>query len=250
MKVEELIESVQNFEITINSRAEKKEKNMALVSNADIKEAQRNLDNNENLAEPVVFLGRLFNKILKQPNQKTRSEGQNIGSNIREKQNNEKIFSTNDKGNQSKKVQCYECEGYGHIRTEFATFRKKQKKRLTVASSDEDILESVSEYEPLKRVNAFTGIVCSDTESCDEELAYDDLAASYKDLSFRSTEICKMLGEQKKINSQLLTERSSHLTKISELNNEVTLLNSQLEQIKQQVEMMTNNTTVIPSFWT
>jgi len=116
---------------------------------------------------------------------------------------------------------------------------------LTIAWSDKDISESVNEYEPLKRVTAFTGRVFSDTESCDEELAYDDLAASYKDLYFRSIEICKILGEQKKISSQLLTKRSSHLTKISELNNEVTLLNSQLEQVRKQVEMMTNDTTIL-----
>jgi len=72
---------------------------------------------------------------------------------------------------------------------------------LTSAWHDEDISDKVSEYEPSKRVTAFTGRVLSDTESCDEELAYDDLAASYKDLYFRSAEICKFLGEQKKINS-------------------------------------------------
>jgi len=62
MNIEELIESLQNFEIIINNR---KEKNMAIGSNADIEEAQRNLENNENLVESVVLLGRLFNKILK-----------------------------------------------------------------------------------------------------------------------------------------------------------------------------------------
>jgi len=89
------------------------------------------------------------------------------------------------------------------------------------------------------------GRVFSNTESCDEELAYDELVASYKGLYARSAEICKLLGEQKKINSQLLTERSRHLTKISELKNEVTFLNSQLEQVKKQVEMMTNDSTIL-----
>jgi uncharacterized coiled-coil protein SlyX len=54
-----------------------------------------------------------------------------------------------------------------------------------------------------------------------------------------------MMGEQKKINSELLTERSSHLTRISELNDVVTSLNSQLEQVKKQVDMMTNGSTVL-----
>jgi len=76
-------------------------------------------------------------------------------------------------------------------------------------------------------------------------LAFDDLAVSYKDLYFRSVEICKLLREQKKINSQLLTERSNHLTKILVLNNEVILLNSQLNQIKMQAEIVTNDTTIL-----
>jgi uncharacterized coiled-coil protein SlyX len=55
----------------------------------------------------------------------------------------------------------------------------------------------------------------------------------------------KMLLEQKNINSELLTERSSHLTRISELNDVVSSLNSQLEQVKKQVDMMTNGSTVL-----
>jgi len=116
---------------------------------------------------------------------------------------------------------------------------------LIGAWPDEDISDKDSEYEPIKRVAAFTGRVFSDTESCDEELAYDDLAASYRELYFRSAEICKLLGEQKKINSQLLTERSNHLAKISQLNNEVILLNSQLDQIKKQTEIVSNDTTIL-----
>jgi len=163
---------------------------------------------------------------VKQANWRSKSDGQNIQSNIREKHNNEKSFNTDDKGNQSKEVQCYECEGFGHIRTECSNFLKKLKKSLNVAWSDEDVSERINEYESTKRETALTGRVFSDTESCDEELDYDELATSYKDFYVRSAEICKMLGEQKKINSQLLTERSNHLAKISEFNDKVTLLNS------------------------
>ncbi|MCI71739.1 gag-protease polyprotein, partial [Trifolium medium] len=35
---------------------------------------------------------------------------------------------TDEKTNQGKGVQCHECEGYGHIRIECATYLKKQKK--------------------------------------------------------------------------------------------------------------------------
>ena len=112
MKVEELIESLQSFEIMINSR---KENYMNIGPSADIEKTQGNLVNNENLARLVVLLGRLFNKILKQANWKSKSDDQNIGFNIKELQHDEKSFNTDDKGNQFKEVQCYECEGYGHI---------------------------------------------------------------------------------------------------------------------------------------
>jgi len=60
----------------------------------------------------------------------------------------------------------------------------------------ENISDKDSEHEPAKRIASLTRRVFSNTDSCDEELAYDDLAASYKDLYFRSAEICKKLGEQ------------------------------------------------------
>ena len=101
MKVEELIESLQNIEIMNNNR---KEKYVNIGPNADIEETQGNLDNIENLAGSVVLLGRLFNKILKQVNWKSKSDDQNLGFNIKEKQNDEKNFSTDDKGNQSKDI--------------------------------------------------------------------------------------------------------------------------------------------------
>jgi len=210
MKVEELIESLQNFEIMINNRKEK-----YIAPSPDMQETQESPNNNDNLARSVVLLQRLFNIILKQANWKSKSDVQNLVLNIKEKQNDDRIFSTDDKGSQLKEVQCYECEWYGHTRTECATFQKKQKKSLTDAWPDEDISDKDSEYEPIKRVAAFTGRVFSNTNSCDEELAYDDLAASYKELYFRSAEICKFLGKQKNINSQFLIERSNHLAKIS-----------------------------------
>jgi len=45
---------------------------------------------------------------------------------------------SDEKNSQYKGVQCPECEGYGYIRTECATFLKKQKKSLVVSWSDGD----------------------------------------------------------------------------------------------------------------
>ncbi|MCI28313.1 gag-protease polyprotein, partial [Trifolium medium] len=100
---------------------------------------------------------------------------------------------TDEKTNQVKGVQCHECEGYGHIRIECATYLKKQKKDLTVSWSDEDDSEGEVESEAAKNITALTGRYMSDTDSCDEE---------------------------KKIIAQLQAERYDNLSKISELNNE------------------------------
>ena len=68
-----------------------------------------------------------------------------------------------------------------------------------------------------KHVTTLTGRCESDTESCDEELTYE--------------EICKLLKKQKKTISQLHAEKSDHLAKIFELNDEVIQLNSQLKHL-------------------
>jgi len=192
-----------------------------------------------------VLFRKQFNKVLKQAEWRPIANGQNTRYNISEQQHNVYNIETDDKENQSKGVQCHECEGYGHIRTECATFLKKRKKSLFVSWFNEDVPERSDDNDFTNQVNAMTGRVSSDTKSCDEELDYDELVASYKGLYVKSAEICKMLEEQKKINSQILAERSNHLAKISELNDEVRLLNSQFEHIKKQVKMMTTGASTL-----
>jgi hypothetical protein len=103
IKIEELIRSLQSFEIIINNRVEKEVNN---VFSTDTKETQGNLENDENLVESVVLLGKLFNKIVSLANWKSRTDGQNIRSNIKEKQK--------DKECEFKEDQCHDCGGFGH----------------------------------------------------------------------------------------------------------------------------------------
>jgi len=208
-KIDELIGSLQNFEIVINNREEKKEKSIAFVSNDDAKDSQGD-ENVESLSEAIVLFGKQFNKILKQTDWRSKSNGQNIRYNIRKQQVDVNNVETNEKRNQFKGIQCHECDGYGHIRTECANFLKKQKKSLAVSWSDGDDLEE-GNIEQGKHVVALTGRVTFDTESCDEKLTYDKLATSYEDLYVRSSEVCNLLEEQKKINSQLITEKNYQL---------------------------------------
>ncbi|MCI54871.1 gag-pol polyprotein, partial [Trifolium medium] len=54
-----------------------------------------------------------------------------------------------------------------------------------------------------KHITALTGTCMSDAESSGEEITYDELAASYKELCIRNEEVCKALEKQKKITAQL-----------------------------------------------
>lgn len=116
---------------------------------------------------------------------------------------------------------------------------------MVVSWSDEDDSEGELENESAKHLTALTGRFMYDIESCDGESTYEELAASYKELYTISEEVCMLLGKQKNTISQLHVERSDHLAKISNLNDEVTQLNSQLEHLKKQVRMMNTCTNLL-----
>ena len=55
----------------------------------------------------------------------------------------------------------------------------------------------------------------SDTESCEEEMCYDELAISYYDLIAKNTELTQRVEEQVKEIAQLQDERFDNLDHIS-----------------------------------
>jgi len=138
---------------------------------------------------------------------------------------------TNDKNSQFKGVQCHECEGYGHIRTECATFLKKHKKGMIVSWSDDEEADGDEESDTTKRVTAMTGRIESESESGDEDLYYEKVIVPYSYQDINDMDTSKLLIEQEEVINQLQEQRIGHLAKISKLNKEVILLNSQLENV-------------------
>ncbi|MCH87884.1 gag-protease polyprotein, partial [Trifolium medium] len=169
MKVVELVGSLQTFELAVSDRSEKKNKSIALVSNTDDEELQSDMETDESISDAIVLLGRQFNKVVRRMDRRPRSNVKNIPFDISKNVSSQKKPKTDEKTNQGKCVQCHECEGYGHIRTECSTYLKKQKKSLTVSWSDEDEAESELDNESAKHITALTGICMSDTESCDKD---------------------------------------------------------------------------------
>src|ERR1051325_7227326 len=163
LKVEELIGSLMTFEMGISETVDKKNKSIALVSNT---EEGCKVEDEEKISEAIAMLGRQFNKLIKRMDPKSRSNVKDIPSDISRSYDSNRRAKSEEKGSQSRGVQCHECEGYGHIRAECPTSLKKQKKGMAVTWSDGD--SSESEEEGAKLVTALTGVYNSDMDSSDE----------------------------------------------------------------------------------
>lgn len=74
---------------------------------------------------------------------------------------------------------------------------QETKKGLFVSWFDDDNSESEPEDEVVKQVTALIGRYKYDEDSCDEELSYEELDATYKELCIRSEQVCQ-LGENKR----------------------------------------------------
>jgi hypothetical protein len=243
IKVEELIGSLLTCEIAINDRTDKKEKNIAFVTNTEDEETQEELDTEESINDALVLFGRQFNKIMKCVDGRQKPNGPNIRFNISKQQTNLKKAKPDEKSSQSKELQCHECEGHGHIRPECPTYLRKQRKGMIVQWSDGDSSEGEDSGECAKQVTALTGVHISDTESEEDGvMSYDDLAVTYKDLIIEHNEVCRVLENQKKTISQLLAEKNSLSDKLSEAHIEVTQLNSQINELMKRVSQLNPGT--------
>jgi hypothetical protein len=240
LKLDELIGSLQTFELAIEDRSEKKSKGIALISNTEDEEVQNDDDTEGSIEEAIAFLGKQFNKVLKRMDRRPKTNVKDIPFDISK---NTRKPKSDDKPNQSKGIQCHECEGFGHIKPECPTFLKRQKKGLNVSWSDEET-EDDTGSESAKHVRAFTSTYASDAESC-EDITFDELAETYKALCARSTEVCKTVENQKKIISQLETEKKDLLSTVDDLKEKVALLTSELNNVNKSVKMLNTGTTML-----
>ncbi|GAU26327.1 hypothetical protein TSUD_56250 [Trifolium subterraneum] len=236
MKLDELVGSIQTFELSMKDRTEKKNKSIAFVSNTD-EESESDKEADEDISEALVLLGKQFNKILRRT--RPRTNVKHIQPDISKQENMSRKPRTEDRNIQGRGVQRHECEGYGHIKAECPTYLKKQKKCLNVISwSDE---ESESDNEATKSVNAMTGKCESDSDS-DEDVSYNKHAATYKELCIKSGELCKTNEEQRKTIAQLEKEKQVHLSTIANLENEASMIKSQFESMDKQLRLLNNGT--------
>jgi len=196
MQEDELVGSLQNFELVVDNKTEKKGKGIAFTANIADDEVLEESVEDENLSENQVMLGRQFNRILKQVNSRSKGNGQNIRFNTDKQQSNPRNDRTDEKNNCYKGVHFHECKGYGHIRTECATFLKKQRKGMIVSWSDDEEAYGDVESDTAKRVTAMSGRVESESESGDEDPYYEKVTVPYNYQDINDIDTSKLLIKQ------------------------------------------------------
>jgi hypothetical protein len=207
-------------------KVEKKGKNIAFTSNTDSEEANDDLDTRGDLSDEVVLLGKQFNKILKRVDRRSRRNVEHIQPNISTQGNT----SAKPLTEKEKDVRCFECEGYGHIRTECATFLKKQKKGLAISWSDGENSDNESEDMAANHVRITTDASSSDNESSDDELTYKEVVSMNNDLFLKSEELCRTLVEQHYDVMRLKREKQ-------ELQEKISILQEEIKQLSFDTEM-------------
>ncbi|KAK2362825.1 gag-protease polyprotein [Trifolium repens] len=190
MKVDELIGSLQTFEMTFEDRPEKKLKNLAFKSEESQKE--------DCLSEAIALLTKKFNKSVNRVRAKWRT-------NVPHKTSNNKAQGMSKEETNSEEeteVQCYDCEGFGHTRIQCPNILRKQKKGLAAILSD-----SEDESEDEVTNNAFSGIL--DTSSDDSLKSFTDIEGSDFDYDAKireQDEIIEMLIQEHKEQASLRKE--------------------------------------------
>ncbi|KAK2388033.1 hypothetical protein QL285_061754 [Trifolium repens] len=240
MKMDELVGSLQTFEIVLNDRGDKKNKSIAFVTNTEDDVAESDDEEGDSIADAIAMLGRQFNKVLKRVDHRNRQNGQSIKFDINKQPNNFKKNKPEEESSQNKGVQCHECEGYGHIRSECGTYQKRQKKGLIVSWSHED---SDEQGESARHMAVFTGTCVTDWDSDeDEDVSYEELASTYKELLTRYEEMCRILEKQKKTINKLQAEVNTQIEKATQAEEKVTQVNAQMEDLRKRVSQLNSGT--------
>ncbi|XP_068315001.1 uncharacterized protein [Pyrus communis] len=237
-KLEQLIGSLQTYELELPDS--KKMKGIALKT---VKEEESDGSIEDLSEDELVELTMQIRRFLKSQNFKGREQRTNLGLNSK---NFRSLDVSHDKASRSSrtsehrssnsKVQCHECQGYGHIASECAnTIKRKEKKNrvMKVTWSDSD-LGDASTSESENDTIAFIGTIDGyDTEdSFVEEPDLDEVLRKYSDLYDISVQVKKDNSNLKKKLALVESEKKeAEVEHQSQLDNGEKLCESLLEKI-------------------
>ncbi|XP_062103502.1 uncharacterized protein LOC133814575 [Humulus lupulus] len=203
MDLDELIGSLQNYELTLkrwnkgkkvkDKETEKNGGSLAFVLKETRDQEGEMFDTL--IEEKVALLTRNYAKFLRK---NMRKNTFNKKENIFKKNfpTNKKTSEIQDKNNRG--IQCRECDGFGHIQAECANTQKKKKALVTTCSDSEEDKDGscseISDHE--KNVIAFVAkeeaveneardneSSCSESDSLDQQIAYEQMYPLLKGLA-------------------------------------------------------------------
>ncbi|KAG9447557.1 hypothetical protein H6P81_013685 [Aristolochia fimbriata] len=208
LKYDDLLGSLRSYEMNIEAKKKCKEKgeaNVALqVSKKESVTTPSSSVTTEQLDEKIALLTRGFNKAFKRFGKRNNSSYTNRSRDYP---------PTKDESTRKKKgIQCHECEGFGHVRSECPSRRKNS---YAISWSNDETEDSGSgEDELISHYAALTSKVIHssittpddyDTES-DDDMNGESLEGMYQKMLESWADVCKMNADLRNQISVLKTE--------------------------------------------
>ncbi|KAL2498180.1 Uncharacterized protein Adt_23730 [Abeliophyllum distichum] len=200
IKIEELVGSLMTCELNLNTR--KKEKATGIASWV---EEEKDECDESNSDIDIALVTKQFDKFLK------RSQNLKSTKNQRSLRNK---YSKQNRQNQSNlpritenRIQCYTCEGYGHIASECANNQKGKfgKKAINVTwSEDEESTDDQSGDEEVSNTQDISFTSCSISDSKLSDLFYErSHERSDIELNVEAVDVREELKQSREVNKQL-----------------------------------------------
>ena len=143
--VDELVRSLQSYELDLPKTSKSKSMTLKSVDNVDVGGFDDGLSTTE-----IAYLAKNFRNFLRNNNRRARgtntAKPRNFRKNDPTKVNNtekprEKVGQSY---NNSMGPQCFGCQGYGHMKSEYPTYLRSKGKAMTVTLSDDEISDDES----------------------------------------------------------------------------------------------------------
>ncbi|KAA0056406.1 gag-pol polyprotein [Cucumis melo var. makuwa] len=225
MKLDELFVSLRTFELHLGEGKSKRKTGIALTSVKEegIEESKVSA-NEESVAESIKLL--------------TKQENYGRG---------EKDYETLKVEKNSKGIKCHECEGFGHIQSECATYLKRKKKSLVATLSDEEnYSESDNEEVGMTLISSNTineeGVENVISQVPDQQAKMLNKSLNESSLKRKWEEDQATIVYQQERIQGLMEENQSFLSSIVTLKAELKEARNQFEELSKSIKMMTSGT--------
>ena len=152
-------------------------------------------------ATEIAYFAKNFRNFLRNNNRRARGKNnadpKNFRSNEPTKVNNnekpkEKVGQTS---NNPIGQQCFGCQGYGHVKSEYPTFLRSKGKAMAVILSDDEVFDNESGSDKNEKFITFTAIAVVDESVMVDENPFDGELSENADLQETYNKLCKIAAK-------------------------------------------------------